>query len=117
MGVASPAQGIEQRRGASLQIILQLGMDAQRDLVDRELARVVAADADELDQRLGLLYFGRVEHRVGADLVRLARAQQTPHTARNGLDLRLDEARNLAADGRELSCPWRIAGEIHFGAQ
>src|SRR5437763_1501437 len=36
------AQAVEQRVRAGLKIVLQLGMDAQRDLVDGELAGVVA---------------------------------------------------------------------------
>src|SRR5437870_9980225 len=56
--VIPAAQPVEQRRGPGLEIILQLGMDAQRHLVDGQLARKIAADADELDQRPRCLDLG-----------------------------------------------------------
>jgi len=52
---AGGAQAVEQRLRAGVEVLLDLVIAARRHLADGELAGIVAAGADELDQRLGIV--------------------------------------------------------------
>jgi hypothetical protein len=65
---AAIAQRIEQRLGAGIETLLQLGEGALRDLIDRELARIVAARHDEPDQRFRFRHLVGIDRRAGSDL-------------------------------------------------
>ena len=110
-------QSFEQRLGAGVEMLLQLAMSARRHLADGKLARIVATGADQLDQRLGVGDVARVERAAGRDLAGRPRPQQAPHAARCRLDLGLQQARNLGANGGEPAAPGRVDRKIELGAQ
>lgn len=58
---AAHAQALDQSAGSGIEILPDLAMGTQRNLADRKLARLVAAGAEQFDQRLGLRHFGLLE--------------------------------------------------------
>src|ERR1700733_6931059 len=54
-------QRLHQRFRGLLDILLQVGMAPQRHLVDGELAGIIAADRDEIDQGCGFLDLAAVD--------------------------------------------------------
>ena len=77
-------QSVEQGLRAGIEILLDLVVAARRHLADGELARVVAAGTDELDQRLGIGDVAAVERRSAA--MSLAARGRSRRRTRPGAD-------------------------------
>jgi len=99
VGIAGLSQHVEQDLGSALQVILQVGVAARRHFVDREVVRVGAASADELERR----------HQIAPDPP-LQALKRDPRNAPGALvirrivdderlDRRKEHSRNLAHKG------------------
>ena len=81
------AQRLHQRLGGLLHIMLQVGIGAQRDLVDGKLAGLGAAQSHEVDQACRLLHLRHVDLGRGGNVLVGALAQDAAHTAGHALYL------------------------------
>src|SRR5579883_117969 len=115
IGGIGAAQALHQCAWPRFEVLLELAMSEQRHLADRKLARVIAAGAQQLDQRFGFRDIARIEPRTDA-LAGSARPEQTAHTAGRRFDFRLQRTRNFAADGGKLPAPRRIVAEVELTA-